>query len=336
MGTEGKEMAEKNGRHHVASEAGHREGGEAPDSHEASGFVPIVGEAGPTARRGDGRRTRAGSHFVETDPYDLSGKRSGNPRKRIGRVVSVILFVIGVGLVLVAAGMWAKTQWEYHQQDVENERLAAYATVSSDPATAPVVDWAALKAINADVVGWVQIPGTVVSFPVYQAADNDRYLHTNADGDYSLGGQVFMDCENEAPGLTDMQTIIYGHHLRNGAMFKPVADMDNQQAFDGVSTVWYVTETATYELRPLFLYYTDGNDENVRRFNFDSEDEFRQYLQGLLAKAKTSASDAATAIGGTSHVLTLGTCNYIDGYGRTILVCAPKAEADATPAASQS
>jgi sortase B len=40
----------------------------------------------------------------------------------------------------------------------------------------------------------------------------------------------------------------------------------------------------------------------------------------------TSRSDASELIGKTSHVLTLCTCNYIDGYGRTILVCVPKSE----------
>lgn len=135
-----------------------------------------------------------------------------------------------------------------------------------------------------------------------------------------------MDYQNLAPGMLDQQTIIYGHHLRNGAMFKPIADMDKQEAFDSVSTVWYVTEDANYELEPLFLYYTDENDTNVRVFDWTSEEEFHSYLSGLLAKSVTSRSDAGELIGKASHVLTLCTCNYIDGYGRTILVCAPKSE----------
>ena len=49
-------------------------------------------------------------------------------------------------------------------------------------------------------------------------------------------------------------------------------------------------------------------------------------LSGLLAKSVTSRSDAGELIGKASHVLTLCTCNYIDGYGRTILVCVPKSE----------
>ncbi len=300
--------------------------------NEGVGFVPVVSNP-PDGHRGHDRRRRE-EHFTQTDPYDLSGRRSHDPKKRAGRIVSVVLFVVGVGLLLTAAGLWAYNQWRYRQQDQINEELAAYATVSDDGTTAPQVDWAALKAVNGEVVSWVQIPGTAVNFPVYQASDNEKYLHTNAEGDYSVGGQVFLDYENDAPGMLDAQSIVYGHHLRNGAMFKAISDMDNQEMFDGVTTVWYVTEQATYELEPLLLYHTDEDDANVRRFSFPSTDDLHAYLTGLLDTSLTSRSDAARVIPNVTRVLTLCTCNYDNGdSGRTLLVCALKSEAG-TPEAT--
>ena len=194
-----------------------------------------------------------------------------------------------------------------------------------DGVTAPQVDWAGLKSVNDDVVAWVQIPGTVVNFPVYQGETNDTYLRTNAEGNYSIGGQVFLDSENTAPGMVDAQSIIYGHHMLNGTMFKPISDMTNQEFFDGIDTIWYVTEDATYELEPLLVYKTDGSDVNARRFNFDSADGLRAYLTDLLGKAVTSRSDAEDVIARTSNVLTLCTCNYdYSDNGRTLLICVPK------------
>lgn len=250
-------------------------------------------------------------------------------KRRRSRIVSNVLIAVGVVLLLVAGGMWGYSQWQYSQQDAENQKLASYATVSDDGSTAPVVDWAALKAINSDVVGWVQIPGTVINYPVYQGDSNDTYLRHNAEGEDSVGGQVFMDYQNTAPGMVDAQSIIYGHHLKNGAMFKQVADMEQQGFFDSIKTIWYVTEDKTYELEPLLLYYTNPDDTNVRQFSFASTDAFHTYLSDLLAKSTTSNADAATIIGGTSHVLTMSTCNYIDGQGRTILLCVEKSEASA-------
>ena len=305
-----------------------------PHRHDAT-YIPVV-SVPSDQRRGHNRRRRDRG-FVETDPYDLSGRRSRDPRKRVGRVVSVLLFVVGIALIAVAAGMWIHNQWQYHEQDRINEELATYADVSDNGSTPPQVDWEALKAVNDEVVGWLQIPGTAVNFPVYQASDNEKYLHTSAEGNYSLGGQVFMDYENAAPGMVDAQTIVYGHHLRNGAMFKPVSDMANQEMFDSVSTVWYVTEEATYELEPLLLYETDANDTNVRRFSFESVDELRSYLTELLGRAVTSRSDAADLIANASNVLTLCTCNYDNGdSGRTLLVWVPKSAAASADAATMS
>lgn len=293
-----------------------------------TGFVPIVSETGsePSLTTSKHNRRRKESAYVETDPYDIDDVRQGNHSKRYVRLISNILFVVGLLLLLAAAVMWGRSQWDYHKQDVVNERLASYAAVSDDESTTPDIDWDALKAINEDVVGWLQIPGTSVSFPVYQGVDNDQYLHTTADGEYSLGGQVFLDYQNQAPGMLDPQSIIYGHHLRNGAMFKPIADMDNQQMFDTVHTIWYVTEDKTYELEPLLLYYTDEYDTNVRRFQFSGPEELHEYLRELLSRAQTSNPRAAEMIESTDLVLTLCTCNYYDGYGRTLLLCVPKAE----------
>lgn len=311
--------------------AGNPHAASTPHSSDAA-YIPVVSVPGDPAAgdaRTKGNRRHDRARFRETDPYDLSGRRSGDPRKRAGRVISVLLFVIGIALIATAAGLWIYNQWQYHEQDRINEELATFADVSDNGTTAPQVDWESLKAVNGEVVGWLQIPGTVVNFPVYQASDNDKYLHTSAEGEYSLGGQVFMDYENTAPGMADGQTIIYGHHLRNGAMFKPISDMTNQEMFDSVSTIWYVTEDATYELEPLFLYETEATDTNVRTFDFESEDALRSYLTDLLARAVTKRSDAADKIASATNVLTLCTCNYDNGdSGRTLLVCVPKTTAE--------
>lgn len=293
-------------------------------------YIPAVSSqpaASSSRRRSRSQsRSRADGRFVETDPYDLSGRRSGDSKKRTGRIVSTVLFVVGIVLVLVAAGMWIYNQWRYSEQEALNERLATYVEVSDDGSTPPEVDWEGLKAINDEVVGWVQIPGTVVNYPVYQATDNQKYLRTAADGSYTIGGQLFLDCDNTAPGMVDNQSVIYGHHLRNGSMFKAVSDMVNQEMFDSVTTIWYVTEDATYELEPLLIYMTDASDTEARHFTFDSEDEFHEYLTDLLNKSEARCDDAADVIERTTNVLTLCTCNYeYSDDARTLLVCVPKA-----------
>ena len=260
---------------------------------------------------------------------DSNKKKPGSKpaKKGFSNILSTILLIVGIALLIAAAIMFAKTQVDYYAQDVINQELASYTTVPEKKDEAPVVDLAGLKAVNSQVVGWIQIPGSQVNYPVYQTTDNEYYLHTNAKGEWSIGGQIFMDYENNPNGLIDQQTILYGHHMRNGSMFQFIGALNDQSTFNKVETIWYVTPTQTYELEPVFTYHTDEDDDEVRQFNFTSVDEFRSYLKDRLSRAVSSRSDAAEVISRAEHVLTLFTCNYTDQYGRTMLICVPKSEA---------
>ncbi|WP_311408887.1 class B sortase [Lancefieldella parvula] len=260
---------------------------------------------------------------------DSNKKKPGSKpaKKGFSNILSTILLIVGIALLIAAAIMFAKTQVDYYAQDVINQELASYTTVPEKKDEAPVVDWAGLKAVNSQVVGWIQIPGSQVNYPVYQTTDNEYYLHTNAKGEWSIGGQIFMDYENNPNGLIDQQTILYGHHMRNGSMFQFIGALNDQSTFNKVETIWYVTPTQAYELEPVFTYHTDEDDDEVRQFNFTSVDEFRSYLKDRLSRAVSSRSDASEVISRAEHVLTLFTCNYTDQYGRTMLICVPKSEA---------
>ena len=258
----------------------------------------------------------------------VAPQRAPEPERRPkSNLISNILIAVGVIMLLVAGGLWLHAQWQYRQQDEVNQRLAAYAKVSDDEEVVPEVDWEGLRAINDDVVAWIQIPGTVVNYPVYQGTDNEYYLDNTAEGVYGVGGQIFLDYQCTAPGLVDQNSIIYGHHLKNGAMFKQVADMDQQDFFDTINTIWYVTPEEAIELEPLFVFYTNGDDTTLRQFTFGTPEEFHNYLTERLQDAPAAAVDAELIASQCEHVITLSTCNYIEGYGRTELVCVPKTEA---------
>ena len=215
-------------------------------------------------------------------------------RKRKGGLLSTLLILVGVGLLAAAGVMWGQSQWRYYQVDKNNRELAVYATVydkeqhsTGDEHRAPEVDWAGLKAVNDDVVGWLQVPGTTINYPVYQGETNDTYLHTSATGEYLFGGQLFIDCDCTAPGMVDPVTMIYGHHLLDGSMFEQIGVMDDQKRFDEIDTVWYVTEKGAWECEPLFLFYAHETDQSVRTFRFDDE--------SLAAQAAQEAKEAREA-----------------------------------------
>ena len=298
----------------------------APLPEQTLASEPVVPQAVPAY---PATRVAAPRPAPAPDPEPAPAPRR---RRRGARdLFSTLLIVVGVVLLAIAGGMWGTAQFRYHQQDQVNKKLAAYATIDETPNAAqsgpPQIDWAGLKAINDEVCGWLQVPGTTINYPVYQASDNDKYLRHSATGEWTWGGQLFLDFECTNPGMVDQVTLIYGHHLNDGSMFEQIARMDEQERFDAIQTVWYVTEANTYELEPLFLYYTQEDDPDARTFTFADNDEFRDLLAHQLSRAVTFRPDAGNILATTEHVLVLATCNYIDGYGRSLLVCVPKKEA---------
>ena len=263
---------------------------------------------------------------AEEGNSEAAGKKGLPPN-----LVSNILIGAGVILLIVAAIIFGRNQLNYKQIDDINNSVAEYAKLTDDGEQPPKIDWAGLKAMNPDIVGWIQVPHTVINYPVYQSGDNDYYLHHAPDGSSSIGGSVFLDYENTAPGMVDAQTIVYGHHMRNGSQFKHIADMDKQEMFDGVNLIWYCTENSNYDLAPLFLYYTNEGDTEVRQFTFANNKEFHDYLNMYYGKVVTKRPDAEAIIAQVDHVFTLSTCNYYDGEGRTLLVCVPRNEIPGTP-----
>lgn len=252
-------------------------------------------------------------------------------------LISNLLLTAGIVLLLVAGGIWGWSRYRYYKQGRINEELASFVELPAEGDSGkeadetegnkpPEVDWAGLKAINDEVVAWLQIPGTPINYPVYQANNNERYLRNSATGEWSVGGQLFCDYECTRPGMIDQVTLVYGHHLLDGTMFKAIAEMDNQENFDAVDTVWYVTEDKAWECEPLFLYYTQEDDQDARIYQWATEDEFRGVMAERLSRAVVQREDAEEALTRLRHALCLITCNYYDGYGRTILVCMPKEE----------
>ena len=88
------------------------------------------------------------------------------------------------------------------------------------------IDFEGLRAINEDIVAWIQIPGIGVDYPVVQGADNEHYLHYTFDGKANQAGSIFLDYRNRAD-FTDSKVILYGHNMKDGSMFSNLKKFQN-------------------------------------------------------------------------------------------------------------
>ena len=162
-------------------------------------------------------------------------------------VIRKILLVIFLGIFLYAAYNLATIGFKYYKVDKDTKAVKETYVKQIDDSNDPLkrkIDFTALKQKNADVVGWLYIPGTKIDEVVLKGANNDTYLHHNIDKQYSFAGELFVENVNNA-NFKDVQTVIYGHNMKNGSRFHDLR---------------YFVESDTFKkYNKVYLYLPDGS-----------------------------------------------------------------------------
>lgn len=178
------------------------------------------------------------------------------------------------------------------------------------------VDFAALSAINPDVVGWITIPGTGIDFPVVQGQDNDFYLKNTFEGKKSKVGAIFLDYASEAD-FSGPNNVIYGHNLKNGTMFEPITFFKKGNFFSEHRDIFLYTPERTVHLKTIAAYA--GKAERIkRRTDFETEEELWQYLVDMTAPCPFAELPEVRV----TSIFTLITCSYEGDDYRTYLYAA--------------
>lgn len=207
-----------------------------------------------------------------------------------------------------AAG--SATGGQKHRGRLENQQTAKQAQTKQT-----VIDFDALKKINPDVVSWITIPGTNIDYPLLQGKDNNQYLHKDMEGRDSAAGAIFLDHGDKAD-LSSRHNIIYGHHMKNGTMFKDIVKYKDQQYFDEHQDIILYTPDREIHLKALAAVV--ANPDAIRRkIDFQSQKEFTSYIEEMSKGAKAFA---AVPKGVTIRRLySFVTCSYEFQNARTIL-----------------
>ena len=177
------------------------------------------------------------------------------------------------------------------------------------------VDFASLKAINEDVVGWIYIPVLELSYPVVQGEDNTHYLHYTYEGTANSCGSIFLDSETAAD-MTDRNSFVYGHNMRNGSMFGSLKQFRKDPYLaESNPYVYYYTEDHAYKYKIFAYYITQVGSKTYFNFNADSQyDTYIDYVATCNEYTGFDENDFATR----KNILTLSTCSGQHSRNRMI------------------
>ena len=103
------------------------------------------------------------------------------------------------------------------------------------------LDWKALQQINPDVIGWIRIPDTSVDYPILQTENNSYYLDKTWKKEKSTVGSIFMECQNRAD-LSQFNTLLYGHNMRDGSMFSILKEYQKQEFLDQHPSIYVAVD----------------------------------------------------------------------------------------------
>ncbi|MFV0413573.1 MAG: class B sortase, partial [Oscillospiraceae bacterium] len=176
--------------------------------------------------------------------------------------------------------------------------------------------FAELQAMNPEVFSWLTVYGTNIDYPVAQGEDNMKYVNTNAQGEYSLSGSIFLDSGN-ANDFSNFNSILYGHHMEKQAMFGEIGLFAEQSYFESrmYGNLYY--EGQNHGLAFFAFLHVDAYDYSVFTPNIQGAASRQKYLDNLLSKAKFTRSMGITT---SDRILLLSTCSSDSTNGRDILV----------------
>lgn len=176
------------------------------------------------------------------------------------------------------------------------------------------IDHAALSALNADYAAWIRVEGTKISYPVVRSDTPQYYLRRDFYGSRSVGGTVFVDSAN-GRDFTDTNTMLFGHHMRDGSMFSPLKKFLNRDFFNANRFVWIDTpgRTLTYEI---FAVYETGASLVPYSPGNLTDEQLTPLLDRINALAKHKRE---TEVNLKSRILTLSTCGYSVRNARIIV-----------------
>lgn len=223
----------------------------------------------------------------------------------IGVAAAIVLILIIVGIVIACTPKKA--------EPTRAPKPTPTLTPTEAPTPEPTPQLADIPinfeewwAQNPDIYAYIRIPNTNVDYPIFQhATDNAYYLDHNIDGSEGYPGCIYTENLN-AKDFTDMNTVIYGHNMRNGSMFRTLHKFEDADFFNANRwfNIYLPNEILEYEI---FAAYTFDNRHLLNSYALDQPGVFQEYINNIYLQ-KNGNIDPSVQVTAADKIVTLETC----------------------------
>ena len=223
------------------------------------------------------------------------------------------IFVLLVILLLLTFSCYAI--WDSGQ--VHSAASSANYEIYKPTIETETASFADLRAINPDVFAWLTVYGTNIDYPVVQGDDNIKYVNTDAKGNHSLSGAIFLDYRS-GPNFSDFSSILYGHHMENQVMFGEISLFTDKSYFDARRYGALYIDGQEHGLEFFAFVHADAYDFDVFRVKIIEPEEKQAYLDLLTEQAIHLRADVPVTT--EDRIILISTCSSDSTNGRDILV----------------
>ena len=178
------------------------------------------------------------------------------------------------------------------------------------------VDFAALKAINPEVEGWIFSEDSPISYPIVRGENNERYLKQLIDGSENQLGTLFVDYRNQA-GFNDENTLVYGHNMEDDSMLATLPEYKHEDYYTKHPNLYLFLPDQTYRLELIGGFDVDPEDLGLLQMNFASPLDHDNFVFQVRTRSWFRSQMEAKS---TDQFVSLITCNYDTEEGRFVLV----------------
>lgn len=236
-------------------------------------------------------------------------KRKLKKIRFVSRFVDYIILFISILSLVIAIYAF----WDTHEllEIADSQSYSAYKPDSEDDLT-----FSELKKINPDVLGWIDVYGTKIDYPIVQGKDNDEYLNKTVLGKFSTTGSIFLDAAN-SKDFSDYQNVLYGHFMAERKMFGDLELFKDKEFFDSHKYGKIHRYGKTSKGIEFFAFLKTVGTDKIILSTAKSKDIRPDLIDHIYKEATFSRK-----LDFTDHenLVVLDTCDFSITNGRSILI----------------